>query len=97
MQQQMKIHKFVLAWIIITLVKCVKTNDVLSEFAAKYLPALMTAYRECSGPVNAPMTMLNTISYTFVFFFRRVLYCDRYRAFAIQILLCSISAYACGE
>src|ERR1700733_12504758 len=37
-----------------------------SEFAAKYLPALMSAYRESSGPLNAAMTMLNVISYTLV-------------------------------
>jgi len=72
-----------------------KTNDVLSEFAAKYLPALMTAY------VNAlvrerPMTMLNTISYTFVFFFD-VFFIVTDTDTCYQILLCSISAYACGE
>jgi len=37
-----------------------------SEFAAKYLPALMSAYRESSSPLNAAMTMLNVISYTLV-------------------------------
>lgn len=37
-----------------------------SEFAAKYLPPLANAYRASTGPLNAPMTMLNVISYTLV-------------------------------
>jgi len=34
------------------------------ELAAKYLPALVTAYKASTGPSNAPMTMLNVVSYT---------------------------------
>jgi len=42
-------------------------KTIHNEFAAKYLPDLMLAYRESSGLVNAPMTMLNVISYTSYF------------------------------
>jgi len=34
------------------------------ELAAKHLPALMTAYRALSTPTNAPMVLMNVISYT---------------------------------
>ncbi|KIM82518.1 hypothetical protein PILCRDRAFT_820376 [Piloderma croceum F 1598] len=42
-------------------------KKIHNEFAAKYLPALMSVYRESSGPLNAAMTMLNVISYTAYF------------------------------
>ncbi|KAF7976421.1 hypothetical protein HWV62_6835 [Athelia sp. TMB] len=44
--------------------QCVLVPNVLPAAITRYLPVLTTAYKASTGPSNAPMTMLNLISYT---------------------------------
>ncbi|KAH7918275.1 hypothetical protein BV22DRAFT_1024840 [Leucogyrophana mollusca] len=44
-----------------------QTEKVYYEFAAKYLPDLVTLYREKATPTNSSMTMLNVIAHTSYF------------------------------
>ncbi|TFK45098.1 hypothetical protein BDQ12DRAFT_642268 [Crucibulum laeve] len=41
-----------------------KQFPVHHQTAAKYLPALMEKFRTSSGPLNGPMALINSISYT---------------------------------